>query len=627
MTPYLQTPLNVQEDPPPYALFAPIQYPESVALWHTSATQQPPSISAPATSYPSPSSSLNQQPILQPAPDQKKHKRTRSGCFTCRSRRIKCDESRPVCDRCKKGNRECVYPSSPSQTGPRTGTRPKGSRPQSHESDSSGQVEQDDVRVLEPIADEYEGDEGSVGSGSRPSPPSATSQPKQRLSRRKSNQSLKKRKPKKAPEVKEGSSSPSAGSSKLESMSAHSTGPGQFELEPFGLRGNGQLPEDLRFYLIFHQEFLNYHHFFQKQNSETFIRQTIIDLALQYEPLLYAVVGFAAYHHSLQTGTGKLSTFLKYYNKALSLLRKSLGSGEKHSEATLITVLVLTTFEVRLLFQFLLNVAYRCQECIGDFVNLIDHHQAAHALVRELMTPESVNLNELHSPIFLWYARFDVVAGLLGGNETVLGREWYVGKEEYDGRQAALFPDHVPTQLAFAMSIIRRSGLDMASLYAKLPRGLISMDDFVTQNANLGQELEHVERILRSYDGSEYAVTSYPNQKPLTEEDIVNPYLPGGLHYGPLWAVNFVWLDYLGTATMFKYQSHMALGEPPMSELGRLSMEQCRLIESLERWPNKETGCIISFKNSLSVSALFLPKDEKHMMWCRRKFTAMEQNG
>jgi hypothetical protein len=57
-------------------------------------------------------------------------------------------------------------------------------------------------------------------------------------------------------------------------------------------------------------------------------------------------VGFSAYHHTLQTPGAKLYTFLKYYNKALVLLRKSLGSGEEYTEATLCTVLMLTTFEV-----------------------------------------------------------------------------------------------------------------------------------------------------------------------------------------------------------------------------------------------------------------------------------------
>lgn len=39
-------------------------------------------------------------------PDHVKHRRTRSGCFTCRSRRVKCDETRPTC--------ESEFPVSPS---------------------------------------------------------------------------------------------------------------------------------------------------------------------------------------------------------------------------------------------------------------------------------------------------------------------------------------------------------------------------------------------------------------------------------------------------------------------------------------------------------------------------------
>ena len=344
MTHYVQDPLQIQEPSqlPSYSIFGPVQFPESVALWHSSSAAQQPPTPAPVN----PPSSLKQPPVLQPATDQKKHKRTRSGCFTCRSRRIKCDESRPVCDRCKKGNRECVYPSSAKQPS-RSAAKPKGTHSQSQESDSSPQVDQDDVRPLETIADEEEGEEESVGSGSRPSPSSTATNSRSRIPEKRSMQSLRKRKTRQAAETsldhKDSSSSPSTD---FDSLSMRSGSIGQIILEPFGLRGNNQLSEDLRFYLLFHQEFLNHHHYFQKQNSETFIRQGLIDLALQYEPLLYAVVGFAAYHHSLQTATGKLSTFLKYYNKALSLLRKSLGSGENHSEATLVTILVLTTFEV-----------------------------------------------------------------------------------------------------------------------------------------------------------------------------------------------------------------------------------------------------------------------------------------
>ena len=36
-----------------------------------------------------------------------KPKRVRTGCLTCRERHLKCDEGSPVCQNCKKSNREC----------------------------------------------------------------------------------------------------------------------------------------------------------------------------------------------------------------------------------------------------------------------------------------------------------------------------------------------------------------------------------------------------------------------------------------------------------------------------------------------------------------------------------------
>jgi hypothetical protein len=67
---------------PPYPiLLGPVQLPESVAYWHN--TIQQPGM-APLSGL----GSLQKQ-SAHGATDQKKHKRTRSGCFTCRSRRVK----------------------------------------------------------------------------------------------------------------------------------------------------------------------------------------------------------------------------------------------------------------------------------------------------------------------------------------------------------------------------------------------------------------------------------------------------------------------------------------------------------------------------------------------------------
>ncbi|KAL2012669.1 hypothetical protein VTN00DRAFT_194 [Thermoascus crustaceus] len=599
-----------------YPVLGPTQYPESVAFWHNHPVQHPgmSALSGPA---------LSQKQPTQSAADQKKHKRTRSGCFTCRSRRVKCDEARPICDRCRKGKRDCVYPPPPtSKACTRANPKSREFRQSTQESDSSennnnNNNEGGDANGLDVILDEEEKDDPQP----RHSPNISTTKSGPVVSRRQSAQSLGKRRAKQASDSssssKEKSNSPRADVGvKLESRSPRgvlqSSG---FENQPWQdvsqLLAATRLQEDLRFFLNYHQSQLNHHHYFLKPDADEFIHRNIIECALGYEPLLYAVVGFSAYHHSLKDPGGKLYTFLKYYNQALSLLRKSLGSGEQHSEATLITILELTTFE----------------EYVGDWVNLVDHHQAAHTLVHELLTPETVNTNKLHRNIFVWYARFDIVAGLLAGNETILSRDWYISTEEHDAKEAAEHPNDVDKQLSLFNSRNRRFAMDMASLYAKLSRGMIPMDHFIVQNEQLSQLFESLRNLLTRFDNSEHAVQSYPHKKPLVASDIVDPYFPGRFFKGPLWPVNFAWIDLLATALMFKYQSCMALQQQDFSELVDLALEQCRFIETIERWPQKENGTVIAFHDSIGITSMFLPKDDRHIMWCRRKLALTEQNG
>lgn len=111
--------------------------------------------------------------------------------------------------------------------------------------------------------------------------------------------------------------------------------------------GTAALSEDVRFFLAYHHNHVTYNHYFLKPISEPFVQKSLIEFAMMYEPLLYAVIGFSAYHYSIRQPNGKLHTFLRYYNKSVSLLRKSLQAGHPHSRAMLATILQLATFEVR----------------------------------------------------------------------------------------------------------------------------------------------------------------------------------------------------------------------------------------------------------------------------------------
>jgi hypothetical protein len=125
--------------------------------------------------------------------------------------------------------------------------------------------------------------------------------------------------------------------------------PGFSSSSPDNLRGGWfHLPADLQFYLTYFSENVTHLHYSLKFDSEDFLRTHFLDAALRDEALLYAVVGFSAFQRTLHNPEGKIQDFLQYYNKSVSLLLKSLMSGEQHSTGTILAILQLATIEVRL---------------------------------------------------------------------------------------------------------------------------------------------------------------------------------------------------------------------------------------------------------------------------------------
>lgn len=106
------------------------------------------------------------------------------------------------------------------------------------------------------------------------------------------------------------------------------------------------LPEDLQFYLEYHLNNINHYFYFFKHNSDHFLNVILPSHALAYEPLLFAVTGFAAFRMAFHDPNGKVEDFLEYYNVSVAGLRRSLASGQSHTESMLLTILQLATFEV-----------------------------------------------------------------------------------------------------------------------------------------------------------------------------------------------------------------------------------------------------------------------------------------
>lgn len=108
------------------------------------------------------------------------------------------------------------------------------------------------------------------------------------------------------------------------------------------------LAPDLRFYLDYYCEHITHWKYGVHKDPDDVFHTTFISFALQSEPLLYALVSFAAFKRMLNNPEGKIHDFLQYYTPSVTLLLGLLQNHEtKHDVPTLLTILQLATMEVR----------------------------------------------------------------------------------------------------------------------------------------------------------------------------------------------------------------------------------------------------------------------------------------
>ena len=107
------------------------------------------------------------------------------------------------------------------------------------------------------------------------------------------------------------------------------------------------LPSDIKWYLTYHRNNLSHHHYGFKYDGSNFLAATFLQIAMGDEALMYAVVAFAAYFHTLSREDGSIQEFLKYYDRSVTILLSSLGKRRKLRVSTLLTILQLATIEVR----------------------------------------------------------------------------------------------------------------------------------------------------------------------------------------------------------------------------------------------------------------------------------------
>ncbi|KAI0391078.1 hypothetical protein F5Y17DRAFT_471031 [Xylariaceae sp. FL0594] len=550
--------------------------------------------------------------------DPVKHRRTRSGCYTCRGRRVKCDENRPICDRCRKGKRDCVYPDPPTAKGSsgssssNAGSRDAAasSTSQAGSPDSSDEPDEfDRESKLESIPD---ADEPIAESGLPPHPSIG-------LRRQHTVSSLNLRKT----WNRHNSETPSLDGAKGSSPSMSSGTSSSFattmqtsDTTPYAGTTNPEwahLSKDVQYYLGYFCESMTHYSYGIPNDPDDFFRSILPSLAVREgnDALLYAVVGFAAYHASLRHPHGKIEDFLGYYNKSVTLLLSIIKRGEKQDLGTLLTILQLATIE----------------EYLGDWVNLSGHQKAAMAIVTEIFTPQSImesNVREL----LTWYIRFDVFVALMGGFEPALPREWFTAAVHFSEKMREEHPEDLSWRVEVGATTLRLLSVDMSLLYAKGVRKELPPDIYAEEYSKLtGQLFRFKETLDPVITDPSYLVTDFEYQRPPTEDDVVNPYLPGCLYKPPLFATTILLIEWYSIIIMHISRQEGYGQHEPSDELRQLAMSACEMFETVRRWPHTPPGAIIAIQACLALACLFIPRDPRYHMWIRRRYASLEAAG
>jgi hypothetical protein len=256
------------------------------------------------------------------------------------------------------------------------------------------------------------------------------------------------------------------------------------------------------------------------------------------------------------------------------------------------------------------------------------HQKAAFEIITKTFDLKTVMQTSVSRACANWYMRFDNFIALMGGFPTDLPREWFSTRSDWYSAQVMAEPDVLKWRygrIATSLYVITH---DMSLLFARGSRGQIVPEDFNREHEEISSRLkdwkEGWDDVLLD---PQYMVTSSPNQKPADPDDIVNPYSSGILYDPTLFPTTLLQAEWHSISIMHKCQSSNMPPQQLFAELGQLAYGVCTVFEAIEFWPGSPEGAIISAQSYVSIASLFLPHDERHRKWLKRKFATIEMAG
>lgn len=267
------------------------------------------------------------------------------------------------------------------------------------------------------------------------------------------------------------------------------------------------------------------------------------------------------------------------------------------------------------------------KEFLGYWVNLLGHQKAAHQLLTDLFTPQTIMQDETRRKIITWYLRFDLFVGMMSGGETTLDREWFSASADFYKRHTRDKPNDLGARFEEYFATSRLLATDIALLFAGKTKNAISDEQFASGIDGLSKSLHEFGQTIESaFTESSCFVKTFPRAPQRNEEDLFDYQDPNFLYGAEYSTMNFVLLDHWAIDLMFKYQLSLAMGQPPSLEFTEIAMKKCKMFEAIQ-YGEESPAAILGCQASLGIQSLFLPKEERYTKWARRKFACIEQLG
>lgn len=223
----------------------------------------------------------------------------------------------------------------------------------------------------------------------------------------------------------------------------------------------------------------------------------------------------------------------------------------------------------------------------------------------------------------LWCTRLDLRSCLMGAFEASFPKEWLVAMSSFFREKSLEEPAEVLWKVCERTSAFRLILHDVASHKA--------LRQTVPSSPDILQQYEAITRRLiewrQNWDASltdiRYGVTV---GSPDTAADFAKSSEPGVLFDHPIFSSSICSAEWHAMMMVHLSQHPENLPGDP-EELRKHAYGACQVIGAISQWDKSPQGALSMLHSTLLVALMFLPRDEQHWYWVRRKLAMIESTG